>query len=137
MRKLATWFFTPPAPPLTPLGALRWWELRRIPFNLVIAVYGLLCFAVFLWAILGSHTLQPGEDAIEPLAIIMAPFFVNVAFTFGWLVEVPVRLVRPSLGAWFGPFLLRLGLGLAVFLITLPAAWWSGFRVLQLLGVIR
>src|ERR1700677_4510188 len=64
---LYRWLFAPQARP----GAWRtiaWWELRRIPVNLLIGVYGIFCLSVFFWAILSSNVLQPGEDAVEPMA---------------------------------------------------------------------
>lgn len=113
-----------------------WWELRRIPFNVIIGGYAIVCFAIFMWAILTSGELQPGEDAVEPLGLIAAPFAINFLYTLGWLVEVPARLVAPNLTPRFGPALLAAGLGFGLFLITLPAAFWGGIRVLQLLGVL-
>jgi hypothetical protein len=113
-----------------------WWEARRIPFNIVIGTYGLVCLLVFLWAIDTSGQLQPGEDAVEPLALIAAPFGINLLYTLGWLVEAPARLLKPSLSPSFGPLLLKLGLGLGLFLITLPAAFWGGYRLLQMAGVL-
>jgi len=113
-----------------------WWELRRIPFNLIVGVYGIICLAIFFWAILTSDHLQPGEDAVEPLALMAAPFVINMLYTLGWLVEVPARIVKPDLSPRLGPILLMAGLGLGFFLIGLPAALWLGYRVLQLLGAV-
>jgi hypothetical protein len=109
-----------------------WWELRRIPFNVIIGVYGAPCFTIFLWAFTTS-----GEkgDPVEPLALMAAPFGINFLYTLGWLVEVPARLLVPNLSPRFGPTLLKLGLALGLFLITLPAALWSAYRLLQIAGI--
>ena len=56
-------------------------------------------------------------------------------YTFGWLVEVPACHLVPGLSSGFGPMLIKLGLGLGLFLITMPAVVWSGYRLLQLVGV--
>lgn len=53
--------------------AVVWWELRRIPFNVVIGTYGFICLMIFFWAIVTSGQLQPGEDAVEPIALFLAP----------------------------------------------------------------
>jgi hypothetical protein len=66
----------------------------------------------------------------------LAPFGINLLYTLGWLVEAPARLLKPSLSPSFGPLLLKLGLGLGLFLITLPAAFWGGYRLLQMAGVL-
>lgn len=112
-----------------------WWELRRIPFNIIVGCYGILCLAVFSWGIGNSGQLDPGEDAIEPLAVIAAPFIINFFYTFGWLVEIVVRIQRREFSPRFGPMLFATGLGITLFLMTIPAALWGGIRLLQILGV--
>ena len=135
MKRFTNWLFAKPASPSSSWRVVAWWELRRIPFNIIIAVYGALCFAIFLWAIATSGHLQPGEDAVEPLALLAAPFGINVLYTLGWLVEVPARLLVPGLTPRFGPILLKLGLGFGLFLISVPAAIWAGYRFLQLVRI--
>ena len=73
-----------------------WWELRRVPVNLLIGGYGVMCLVVFAWAIVTSHVLEPGEDAIESLAVIAAPIAFNACYTLGWLVEVPAPSPIPG-----------------------------------------
>lgn len=110
---------------------MAWWELRRIPFNIIVGIYGLVCFALFSWGITGSGHLMPGEDAVEPIALLAAPFVINVLYSLGWLVEVPVRLLRPGLSPGLGPLLLKSGLGLGMVVSSLPAAYWVGYRLLS------
>jgi hypothetical protein len=97
----------------------------------------LACLVVFFWGISTSGHLQPGEDAVEPLALLAAPFGINALYTLGWLVEIPARLAQPDLTSSFGPLLMKLGLGLGVVLISLPAVGWGGYAMLMLLGVVR
>src|SRR5258708_36117381 len=84
-----------------------WWELRRIPFNVIVGTYGVVCLLAFFWAIGTSGRLEPGEDAVEPLALLAAPFAINVLYTLGWLVEVPARLANHRLPTRFGTVLLK------------------------------
>ena len=135
MKRFATWLFAEPDGARSPWRVVAWWEIRRIPFNMIIGAYGALCLAIFFWAIAASGRLQPGEDAVEPIVLLAAPFSINLLYTLGWLVEVPARLLNPDLSPGFGPLLLKMGLGLGLFLITLPAAFWGGYRLLQLAGV--
>ena len=135
MRRFAAWLFANPDGARSPWRVVAWWELRRIPFNMIIGAYGALCLAIFFWAITTSGHLQPGEDAVEPIVLLAAPFGINVLYTLGWLVEVPARIFIPGLSPGFGPLLLKLGLWLGLSLITLPAAFWGGYRLLQLVGV--
>ena len=107
-----------------------------MPFNLIVGVYGILSLLVFCLAINSSGHLRPGEDAVEPVALVAAPVLVNLLYTLGWLVEVQARRHVSELSPRFGPLLWTLGLGLGLFLITVPAAFWTGFRLLQAAGVL-
>jgi hypothetical protein len=124
-------------PPETAWAIVRWWEARRIPFNLVIGAYGFVCLIIFFVAIGTSGKLERGEDAVEPMALCAAPLAINLLYTLGWIVEVALHVAAPSLSARIGPLLLKLGLGLGLALITVPAAYWGGYRVLQLVGALR
>jgi len=137
MRRFAQWLFAGQQIPTTPWRVVAWWEMRRIPFNVIVGTYGVVCLLAFFWAIGTSGRLHPGEDAVEPLALLAAPFVLNVLYTLGWLVEVPARVADPALPPSFGAMLLKVGLGLGLALITLPAGFWVGVRVLQVLGLAR
>jgi hypothetical protein len=124
------WLFS--APPRTGVWqAVVWWELRRLPVNLLVGVYGILCLVVFYWSIMRSHVLAPGEDAVELLQIVVAPIAFNLAYTFGWLVEGAARLLFPALTPRFGPRLLAAGLAFSALLISLPAVYWLGYWLLM------
>ena len=137
LKRALSWMFEPEQPPLSWWRVIMWWENRRISFNILVAIYGVPCLVIFFWSITTSGYLEPGEDAVEPMALFAAPFGVNLCYTLGWLVEVPVRTVFPSLSPRFGPFLLKLGIGLSAFLISVPAVMWGGYRLLQLGHVLR
>jgi hypothetical protein len=130
LKRAWQWAFSRPERAYGALETVAWWELRRIPFNLLIAAYGFPCLLLTHWAADASSKLQPGEDAIEPIALMLVPVAVNVFFTLGWLVEAPVRIVRPSLTNRFGPRLLMVGLGFGLLLCSLPAAAAVGMWLL-------
>ena len=136
-RESVGWMFSPQPPPVSLWRVILWWELRRIPYNILVGLYGVFCLIVFLWAITTSGYLKPGEDAVEPMALLAAPFGVNICYTLGWLVEVPARTLVPSLSPRFGPLLMRMGIELSVLLISVPAVYWGGYRLLQLVHVMR
>jgi hypothetical protein len=127
--------FEAPPNPRTVREVIAWWEHRRIAFNTIIGVYGVACFMIFLVSIETSGALEPGEDAVEPLALIMTPIGLNVLYTLGWLVEALIRLTDPQLSPRFGPALLKVGIGLSVFAVSVPAVVWGGYRLLQLTGL--
>jgi len=123
MNRFVMWLFATPANNRS-AGVIWWWELRRIPFNIIVGLYGLVCLIIFFIAIEASGHLEPGEDAVEPIALLFAPIAINVLYTLGWLVEVPTRMIAPNLSPSFGPTLLKLGLGIGLALISFPPAFW-------------
>ena len=132
MKRLVTWLFASPAADRSLWRVVLWWELRRIPFNILIGVYALICLIIFFVAIDASHELQPGEDAVEPIALLFAPIAINVLYTLGWLTEVTARLGEPNLSPHFGPVLLKLGLGVGFLLISLPPAFWVPIALVRI-----
>ena len=136
LRDRVTSFFEPPEPPLDSWSVICWWEARRIPFNLLVGGLGAVCLGILFWALATSGHLRPGEDAVEPIALLAAPVGINVLYTLGWLVEAPARLLVRDLSPCFGPMLLRLGVGMSAVLIALPAAFWTGYRLLQSAGLV-
>ncbi|WP_165072845.1 hypothetical protein [Paludisphaera rhizosphaerae] len=127
------WLFAPQADP-TPRRTILWWEVRRLPVNLVVGAYGVVCLAIFFWGLSGSGELKPGEDAVEPLALLAAPIMFDVCYTLGWVVEALARRSHPDLPRWLGPLLMALGLAFSLAVVTMPAAFWGGYRCLQIVG---
>jgi hypothetical protein len=129
------WLLRPQQRPAV-LSTILWWEARRLPVNLLLGAYGLVCLLIFFTAINHTGVLKPGDDAVEPLAILLAPFAFNLCYTFGWVVEVIARLAG-DVPQKLGPRLLAAGLAFSFFVISAPAAFWGGYVLLQLLGVLH
>ena len=51
-----------------------WWEIRRIPYNLIMYFIGLLSFYICFVTI--------------PLVYLVIGLLLNVIYTFGWIVEL-------------------------------------------------
>ena len=103
IRHTMLWLFTAPEEPLTPRRIVGWWELRRIPFNVILGIIGFASLLLFTSCIENAGVLQPGEDAVEPLAIVVVPLLANAAYTGGWLIDCPLRLIRPTVSPRFTP----------------------------------
>lgn len=65
------------------LEMVRWWEIRRIPYNIIVGLSGLLSS----FAILSQH---PSIKWTEILWYAALPYglFANVAYLAGWVIEI-------------------------------------------------
>jgi hypothetical protein len=113
------------APDRNSIDIIVWWEVRRIPYNLVVGVWGAICLLIFIWSVNASGHVAPGEDAIEPLLLPFLPNAVNICYTTGWPVEIVLRRLWSDLNPKLGEFLFRAGLVFSLAVISLPAVVWS------------
>jgi hypothetical protein len=81
----------------------------------------LFFFSVFIGL---AHGLKPGEDAIEPMVLLVAPIVVNMSYTGGWVLELLLRILRPKESAQIGPVLMKAWVGFSVVMLLLPSAFW-------------
>ena len=105
------WLFETLPEPRTAGSIIRWWEARRLFYNMVIGSVGLCSFLVFLFCITQANVLKPGEDAEEPLALLFAWVPVNICYTAGWVAEVLALRTGYSSRFLRGPVLMRFGMG--------------------------
>jgi hypothetical protein len=125
MKNFPTWFFHAPATLGSPLAIIKWWEVRRIPYNILIGVYGIISLMLFYFFIRSSGKLEPGEDAVEPTAFIAAAIAVNLVYTAGWLVELTLRYVFEVRSTRTGPCLLKAGVIVSFVVASLPTVVWG------------
>ncbi len=86
-RKVTDWLFFVPEGDRSLRDIVFWWEVRSVPYNLIVGGVGLCSLILFFVLIEVSGKLKPGEDAVEPLGLIVAPFAMNICYTAGWVVE--------------------------------------------------
>jgi hypothetical protein len=105
---------------------IRWWELRRIPYNLVVGAVGLASIIVF--ELIASSMIPPGEDAEEPLALLLGVIVYavacNVGYTLGWIGEIYFFGHSREAGLIFRNRAFPVGLFLSCVIPTLPAGLW-------------
>jgi hypothetical protein len=121
---------------LTPRAVIIWWEIRRLLFNLVLLVVGLVAILGFEWIM--NSAIPPGQDAEEPLGLVAGAlvyaFLANCCYTLGWVSELawrkrnPVEARRMGIGAY------RLGLLFSACLTTLPFWFACAFWILHSLN---
>ena len=112
-----------PAPAARQAGAiLKWWEKRRLPYNLAVGTAGL----VSLTASYLISALPPSGWFLPPLKFVWIPVVIfgvlaNVCYLLGPAVEILIsklwgRQILPT-----GPALYRMGLTFSVGLALFPA----------------
>jgi hypothetical protein len=98
---------------------LRWWESRRLRFNLFVGIVGIVTW--FLVLIAGSAAVKPGVDFEEPLAMIFGPFLygimANLCFSLGPAFDMIFYRGRPRVR------LFKSGLIFSLVLTSLPGLW--------------
>ncbi len=117
------WFFRPPSAEPDALRAIWWWEARRIPYNLVVGIAGVVSLMLFYLFINLAHGLQFGEDLVEPIALFAAPIAINVCYTLGWITELLWRACG-SRSLTIGPALLKIGVCFSLIVISIPSVCW-------------
>jgi hypothetical protein len=113
-----TEFLFPAPAPRRPLAILRWWERRRLAFNLAVGTAGLV-------SVVTVSVIQMLPPFSSPTAVPLGPIVLfgvmaNVCYLLGPAVELGVgaiwgRAVLPT-----GPALYRMGLTFSVGLALLP-----------------
>jgi hypothetical protein len=118
MESLLSWPTEDPAE-YTRTDIVRWWEARRLHFNVYIGVVGIITW--FLVLIAGSAAVKPGEDFEEPLAMFVGPgiyvLIANACYTLGWIVDSVSSQSRPRVGLY------KAGVIFSVILTGLPGVW--------------
>ena len=117
MTSLANFLF--PAPAERSVGAiLRWWERRRLPYNLIVGSAGLITVAV---ADVVFVFLDPSEGLVPWQAVVAFGVAANVCYLLGPTVEILAHKLWGRSLLPIGPALYRMGLTFSVGLALLPA----------------
>jgi hypothetical protein len=130
------WFFDVPDEPRSVLQIVLWWEKRRVPFNILIGLVGILSLVLLFIFVGSSITGHPGEDIVEPISILFAPFVINFCYTLGWIVEIAFGGIWKKDEPNFATKLLRFGTGFSLFLISAPTIIWGIIFLLGKIGLV-
>jgi hypothetical protein len=61
--------------------------------------------------------VQPGEDLVEPFAILGFGILCNLGYSLGWLTEIFIKRDNA-----YGPKMFKIGLSFTLFFVFLPLA---------------
>lgn len=125
MSALDTFLFPAPTLRRQPAALLRWWEARRLTYNVTVGAAGLLTLAAFALVAPVSMARFPWP------AVVAYGLMANVCYSFGWIAEALLQrwLRRDTYG--LGPALWRHGLVFSVGLTLVPIG------VAVIAGVVR
>lgn len=124
MKRFFLWFFSSPKEPQTFIQTIIWWEKRRIPYNLIIGIIGVISLFLFFVFVDLANELKPGEDAVEPIALFFAPLAVNICYTSGWIVETIINSLKRKNDQTVGPKLMKIGMAFSIIVLLIPSTTW-------------
>jgi len=108
-------------------AAIGWWEARRIPYNLIVGIAGIVTCIVIAMIGMGSYFLfnsdfgLPGSPLLAIFGIIIYGVLANFCYTGRWVAELIVRKAWPQEADLFATRSFSLGLFLSVLLTLTPA----------------
>ncbi|MBI1963355.1 MAG: hypothetical protein HY616_02680 [Candidatus Rokubacteria bacterium] len=124
---LARWLFSHQLEKSHPAHVVAWWELRRLPYNVIVGATAALSLGVFFAVgftcerAAGVPLGFPTPPLLVAIAVLAYGVVVNVFYTGGWILELLVaRLWRVSTPA-FGPIAFTLWTTLSVVVTLIPA----------------
>lgn len=122
MSALTRVLFPAPAEVRSTAGIFRWWESRRLTFNVAVGATGLVTLA----AIKVIALLPPISESV-PLSVIWPGIvaygvFANLFYSFGFLAEAAMQRAWRDETPRVGPALFRQGLVFSVGLTLFPVA---------------
>lgn len=113
-REFQGLFTVPPYKGRNAMSVVLWWESRRLVYNAILAVIGLVAMVLF-------HALGFASFTSLILPAIGYGIMANVFYTAGWMAEIYARLFFGEKTENFGPSLFLLGLTFSVLLTAMPS----------------
>lgn len=109
-----------------PWDAIVWWEIRRIPFNLVVLAVGALSGRILF--VIGNRLFGPNSEFGDPfLGVVLYAIGANLCYTLGWTTELLWSWGNTAQTESVRPKIFRAGLIMSAVVTLLPAAILSLF----------
>jgi hypothetical protein len=113
-------------PGLSARQVVLWWEIRRIPYNLIVGVAGLTTGVIAVIAGLlvesqGGEAIFPDPPLFAVIAILLYGVAANVCYTAGWIFELVARKWWPADSVAFGRLSFLFGIIGSIIVTFIPA----------------
>jgi len=114
---------------MTSLQIILWWEARRLFFNIVVGIAGLITIVIMLFTAVIAEKLfnepigWPDPPLFAIIGVILYVIGANVCYTAGWLAELISRKVWREKAKDLAEILFTLGVVFSFFLTLLPSAF--------------
>ena len=125
------------SPPNSVREIIYWWEIRRVPYNLIVGASGLIsgafCAVAAILMSLSAHGSEFEIDGIfmQVALVILFGIAANICYTGGWIVEVVLFRIWKQGNAAFGPVSIVIGTAFSIALTQLPAMAVVAYAIYQ------
>ena len=125
-RRLLGRLFTRPSGQLRAAEIVRWWELRRLPYNAIVGAVGIVSAGIMVIVAFtcesrgGAPIGLPDPPIFAIVGILLYGILANLCYTGGWIVELLVTKVWRLDTARFGSIAFALGTAFSVFITLIP-----------------
>jgi hypothetical protein len=115
---------------------IRWWEIRRIPYNAALFVIGIA--SIMGMDLLMEKVLPPGDDAVEPIGLFFGiaayALMANLCYTSGWILELGIKKAGEAQARLLARKLFLWGFLASCVLTSAPFWYGVAFFLLQRKG---
>lgn len=132
-------FFSRQAEPESVWQRIAWWEMRRLPYNLIVGSAGMVSLALILISgavaehVTGRPLVMPDPPLFLLVGILIYAVLANLCYTGGWIAELLVVKVWEDAGKSFGVISFTLGIFFSLFLTLTIGGFFSALNVIQIL----
>ncbi len=104
-----------------------WWEFRRIPYNIIVGLAGIVTSILMLLTalvcekVIGEPIGMPDPPIILVLGVVLYGIAANICYTLGWVGELMAMKIWSDRIEAFGEAAFTLGTVGSVLLTLMPA----------------
>jgi hypothetical protein len=134
-RLRAHWLFRRPDRFGSARDTILWWEIRRIPYNIIVGIVGMITCGTLVGIALYRNSTPVTKDAdlgnpfFGVIMIILYGIMANVCYSAGWITELIVEKMWGDRRGRYGEIVFVLGLCFSICLTFLPLIVFGPFAL--------